>query len=299
MFRLCALLLLAAGGALAAGTRAEADALFQAGRYQQAAESYLALLRESPRDPGLLEAMGQTLRQMGQPQAAIPFFQHEVELSPMSRSGLHSLAAALQEANVLEEGQRLLNQLTAADPNDAESWYRLGLLSYQNGYYTAAIEDLDRFLKLNPDDGTRQYRNRAEIVRAISLVEAGRLGEARAAIPALLALPGNAANLDLLLGYARLLYEDGHYAEAMKQADLAAAAGPTNASAHFWRARILQQQGQVPQATAEAERARELSPDSPAPRSLLVRLYQKSGRTAEAEKEAAWLRLRETQAATP
>jgi predicted Zn-dependent protease len=294
MIALLALLLMAAGG-----TRADADALVQVGRYKEAADIYFALLRDAPRDASLLDAMGQTLRQMQQPRAAVAFFQREVAVDPANRAAERSLAAALEEGNAPEEARRLLTQLTISDPADAESWYLLGLLSYQTGYYTAAIQELDRSLRPRADGGTIAYRNRAEITRAISLVEAGRLAEAGEALPKLLAQPENAKNVDLLLGYARLFYENGRYAEAMKQTELAGAASPTNASAHFWRARILQQQNQTTQAIGEAERARELAPDSPAPRSLLVRLYQKSGRTAEATREADWLRVREAQAGTP
>jgi tetratricopeptide (TPR) repeat protein len=294
MFALFALLLMAPSG-----TRAEADALFQAGRYRDAALSYAALLRQTPGDTGLLDALGQTLREMRQPRAAIPYFQREVALDPANRVAARSLAAALQEANALEDARRLLMQLVHTDPEDAESWYLLGLLMYRNGYYSAAIEDLDQALARGPGGGISQYRNRAESIRAISLLQAGRAAEAREALPKLLEKPGNAADLDLLLAYARVLYEDGRYADAMKQTDLAAAANPANASAHFWRARISQQQGLIAQAIGEAERSRDLAPDSPAPRSLLVRLYQRSGRAADAAREADWLRLHEARAAAP
>jgi protein O-GlcNAc transferase len=294
MFALFALFLMAASD-----THADADALFQAGRYQEAAQSYAALLRRTPGDAGLLDALGQTLRKMRQPRAAIPFFQREVALDPANRVAARSLAAAFQDANSVEDARRLLVQLTSTDPEDAESWYLLGLLMYQNGYYSAAIEDLDQALARGRGGGISQYRDRAESIRAISLLEAGRSGEAREALPRLLEKPGSAADLDLLLAYARVLYEDGRYADAMKQTDLAMAANPANASAHFWRARISRQQGLIAQAIGEAERSRDLAPDSPAPRSLLVRLYQKSGRAAEAAREADWLRLHEAQASAP
>jgi predicted Zn-dependent protease len=276
------------------GTRADADALFQRGQYEEAGQIYLALLRDSPRDTGLLDAMGQTLRRVHQPRTAAAFFQREIALDPANRAAQRSLAATFEEGNAPEEAARVLAKLTSSDPADGESWYLSGMLSYQGGYYVAAIEQFDRALKTNGP-----YKNSAEIRRAVSLVEAGRTGEASEVLPKLLARPENANNLDLLLAYARLLYEDGRYDEAMKQAELATTASPANAAAHFWRARIFLQRNQVAEAIDEAERARELGPDSPAPRSLLVRLYQKAGRTAEAGRESAWLREREAHAANP
>src|SRR5439155_6585131 len=115
-------------------TRSEADAFFERGQYKQAADAYIALLRSAPSDRGLVR----------------------------------SLAAALQEANQFAEASQLLGQLTTSDPKDAESWRRLGLLMYRNGYYGAAIEDLDRALALGIEpDSTR-------ITRAISLMQTGR-----------------------------------------------------------------------------------------------------------------------------
>jgi tetratricopeptide (TPR) repeat protein len=292
MIALLALLLMAPGS-----TRADADALFQAGNYQEAGEIYLSLLRASPRDPVLLDSMGQTLLRMHQYRTAIAFFQQEIKLDPANYAAGRSLALTLQEGGDPEEARRLLTKLTTADPSDPENWFLLGTLNYQTGYYPAAIEQLDRALKLGLKGGTPSYRNRAEVARAVSLVESGHAPEAREALPKLLALPENAANLDLLLGYAQLLYEEARYTDATKYVDLAVEVNPANGSAHFWRARILQQQDQIPLAIEEAERARELEPDSPAPRSLLVRLYQKSGRTTDASREADWLRERESAAA--
>jgi len=280
----------------AGGTRADADALFQSGRYKEAADSYLALLRASPSDPALLDAMGQTLRQMHLSRSAVPFFQREFALNPANRGAGRSLAVALAESDAPDEARRVLDQLTSSDPADAQSWYLMGVLSYQSGYYTAAIDQFDRCLK---PGGAPPFKNRAEVLRAVALVEAGRPAEAAVVIPKLLAQPENAKNLDLYLGYASVLYESGRYTEALKQTDLALAVNPDNASAHFWRARIFQQQDQIAAAIGEAERARQLGPDSPAPRSLLVRLYLKSGRTEDAERETAWLREREAKAATP
>jgi tetratricopeptide (TPR) repeat protein len=114
-----------------------------------------------------------------------------------------------------------------------------------------------------------------------------------ASLRQLLAQPANARNLDLLLGYARLLYENEKYDAAMQMANRAVEADANNASAHFWRARILQQQNLLPEAVAEAEKARDLAPASPAPRNLLVRIYLKLGRAGDAARETAWLRTQE------
>ena len=268
--------------------RAAADALFSAGRYPEAALGYIALLRQAPTDPDLLDAAGRSLLALGAPQRAIPFFEREVALRPQQLEALRSLSEALLGAGRFDEAHRLLERLTAANSLDTVSWARLGTLLYRNGYYPGAIDAFDR--ALHAKAAFPGNTNAIEVLRAIALVETGSTAEAGAVLPGLLARPENTANLDLLLSSVRLLYETGRYQEALRQSDRALAAGPANAAVHLWRARLFHEEDRLPEAVVEAERARELAPSSPAPRSLLVRLYEHAGRGDDAEREAAWLR---------
>jgi tetratricopeptide (TPR) repeat protein len=236
--------------------------------------------------------MGQTLRAMHEPRQALPFLLRDTQLAPADAEGARALAAAMQEANEFsEDSVRFLAKLAESGTGGGEVWYRLGLLTYQNGYYAAALDDLDKALR----SMTIVDRNAAESARAICLMQVGRAEEAEQAFRGLIAQPANAKNLDLLLGYARVLYESGRYDPAMQMADRAVAADSGNASAHFWRARILLQEPQdhLKEAATEAERARDLSPGSPAPRNLLIRIYQKQGRSEDAAREADWVRQHE------
>jgi len=287
---------------LAVDTRSDADTLFSQGRYAEAANIYLSLIKASPSDTSLLLSMGQTLRAMHQPRQAIPFLLRDTQLAPKDGVSARALAAAMQEANEFsDDSVRFLTKLTESDPGGGEIWYRLGLLVYQNGYYSAALDDLDKAL----GSMAISDRNAAESARAISLMQVGRSDDAEQAFRGLLARPANEKNLDLLLAYARVLYESGRYESAMQMADRATAADANNASAHFWRARILLQEDQPAQqdrlkaAETEAERARDLAPGSPAPRNLLIRIYQKLGRSEDAAREADWVRAHQILAGAP
>jgi predicted Zn-dependent protease len=288
---LLSLLLLAADG-----TRHDADLLFESHRFEEASQAYLALLRADPTNVELLEATGNSILAAGGARQAIPFFQRVLALSTGNVEAARQLAGAFAGINEFGQAQHLLDQLTRSNPSDALSWFGLGMLMSRNGYYAAAIDDLDRALVLGLN-GAEQ--NRAEASRAIALLEAGRTDEAAKAITDALSRPENSSNLDLRLSLVRLHYEAGRYDDAMKQADVALAAGPRNAAVHFWRALIFQQQSHLAEATAEAERARELDPGSPAPRSLLVRLYQRSGRSDDAARETQWLHENEARAGEP
>jgi predicted Zn-dependent protease len=275
-------------------SRAAVDALYQAGRYKEAALGYIELLHKAPDDTDLLDAAGRCLVGLGAPDRAIPFFEREMALQPQSLAAARSLSEALLETGQFEEAHKLLTRIVASDPSDTSSWARLGTLLYRNGYYQAALAAFDHTLSSRSGLEAGAARNGIEALRAISLVQTGSLGEAAKVLPALLARPENSANLDLLLSYVRLLYETGRNDEALKQSDRALGAGPASAAVHFWRARLFQQSNDITRAVAEAERSRELAPSSPAPRGLLVRLYQKAGRTEDASREAAWLREHES-----
>lgn len=300
MLPVLALLFLAAGNG-----REVADHLFESGRYAEAASAYVQLLETSPNDLGLLSRAGDSYLAQNQASAAIPFFKRALALSPNDLEVARQLATAFSAIKQFGEAQSLLAHVAQLDPADAVTWFRLGVLMYMRGAYPGAVEDLDRALGLGfagrglsgPDSA--QYQNRAEVVRAVAQVEMGRAEEAAKEIPKLMAKPENAGDLTLRFSWVELLYDAARYDEAIQQADIAVAAHPENASAHFWRARILHQQQQIPAAIAEAEKARDLSPESLGPRILLVRLYQKIGRTADAGREAEWLRTHDTAGAGP
>ncbi len=272
--------------------QAHADALFQEGRFREAASAYLELLKASPNDMHLLESMGQSLMALGQPKQAVQFFRREVAVAGGNRDASRFLALALTSSNEYEEAGRLLTQLTASDSQDAQSWFFLGLLRYRNGYYEATVDCLRRAksLGLTGKDGPSEQKA-AEVMIAVSLVESGQNADAEKALLAVLARPGQ-KNLDALLGYTRVLYESGRYEEAFQTTGTALTESPDNAAAHFWRARILLRRGQLPQSAAEAEKASELAPNSPAPHNLLIQIYNRQGRAAEAASEAEWVRRR-------
>ena len=269
-------------------TRADADLFFKAARYPEAANAYLALLHITPRDAGLLDAMGQTLRLMRHPETAVGFFRAELAIEPLNTEARRCLGASLQESNSFDEARSVLEGLTASEPAIGVNWFRLGLLMYRNGYYPAAIQNLERALVL----GVAEV-NRAEVIRAISLLQAGRTAEAFQTIPSLMNRPENSRDLDLILSYVQILFEKGNYPEALREDGVALSIDANNANSHFWRARILVQQSNIQEAVVEAEKARSLAPASPAPRNLLIRLYLRSGRSADAENEARWIRQAE------
>ncbi len=282
--------------ALAGVTTASANALFEAGRYRDAAFAYLELLRNAPRDSELLHKEGLCFLRLGAPKQAAPFFQREVEVSPMNVEAMRLLAETAEATGMFAEAHDALEKLTELAPADPDNFVHLGRLLYRNGYYSGAAAVFGKVLARNSESLAPAVKNECEVLRAIALEQGGNPAAAGRLIPALLNRPQNKANLDLLLAHVHVLYEQGEYENALGQVDATLQIRDANATAHFWKARVLQQMARYDAATIEAERSVALEPGSPAPHNLLVRLYSRTGRAKDAAREAEWLRTHENAA---
>ncbi len=144
------------------------DRLYAAGQFEQAAAAYRELLRQSPRELKLLVRLGATeyqvesfaesekyfrmavsiapdlaqaeiglgtsLLALDRSRDAVPVLEKAIKLAPSDRMALRALGHAYQKQNDLFRGERILKSLLAQDPRDAESWYYLGALLYDNNY---------------------------------------------------------------------------------------------------------------------------------------------------------------------
>lgn len=307
---------------LAASTDPTAgDRLFAAGRFPDAARVYRELLRDSPRDAKLLLRLGTTEYQMGsfaaalaefrkavaiapnleqaevglgvsllsldRSREAIPFLEKAARSKPSDRMALRALGHAYQKENDLFRGEPILKSLVAADPKDAESWYYLGTLLYDNNYYVPAAEALKASLALQPAN------ERAEIYEAGALAKLGRAREAGELFGALISKPSTAANPELWLGYAQFLFENGDAKPSLQVIDRANELSPDSAKILFWRSRISMALGDMAGAETDARKAVQLAPELPNARNLLMKICRARGLDSAADEQAAWLAAHE------
>jgi tetratricopeptide (TPR) repeat protein len=123
-----------------------------------------------------------------------------VKLDPGNAMAERALGHAYQTANRFFAGERVLRALVEAEPRDAQSWYYLGALLYENNYYEPALKALERSLAVEPSN------LRAQVYRAGGLGLLGRIEDAEAAYLNLLANSSVSADPELLLGYAQFLF---------------------------------------------------------------------------------------------
>jgi tetratricopeptide (TPR) repeat protein len=265
-----------------------ADSLYQQGRFQEAQEKYLKILSVSSDSVGALAGVGKCYLGMGSPQKAVPFLSEAVRRRPDDREAKRILAHIYVDMNQFGAAESLLNSLLALDGKDKESWYFLGLLMYENGYYRAADADLERSIDPASTDQARHLKT--DICRAVCWVHMGRTGEAEVAMIRLSNEAAAEKDPDLLLVFAQLLYETQRPQMALQRVEQALRARPELAMGYFWKGKVLYRLGRLEEAASAAEQSSRLLPQLPYPRSLLVKIYQGLGRKEEALEQAEWLR---------
>jgi len=265
-----------------------ADSLYHNDRFQEAQESYVKILSVFPDSVEALAGIGRCYVGMGRPQKAVPFLNEAVRRKPADRETKRILAHVYVDMNQFIAAEGLLNSLLAADGEDKDSWYLLGLLLYENGYYRAADANLEK--SLDPTSIDQARRLKTDICRAVCWVHMGRTEEAEVAMTRLSNDPAAQKDPDLLLVFAQLLYETQRPEMALKKVAQALRARPDLAMGYFWKGKVLYRLGRLEEAARAAEQSTRMLPQLPYPRSLLVKIYQGLGRNEEALEQAEWLR---------
>jgi len=302
---------------LAAVDTSPGDRLYNAGQFEQAAAVYRQLLRQAPKDLNLLVRLGATEYQLGafeqaeklfrtavgiapevaqaevglgtsllaldRSKDAVPVLEKAVRLAPADKMARRALGHAYQKENDFLKGERALKSLVAENPKDAESWYYLGELLYDNNYYEPALEAFNKTLALNPgEDGARIYK-------AGALAQLGRTDEAGELYGELVKAPATASRPELWLGYAQFLFETQQLKASLDAVNRALGLLPDSGKLYFWRARIRMSLSETGEAETDARKAVELSPELPNAHNLLMKIYLLRGMKAEADEQARWL----------
>jgi tetratricopeptide (TPR) repeat protein len=293
------------------------DRLYNAGQFEQASVVYTQLLKQAPRDLNLLVRLGATQYQLGafekaeklfraavaaspelvqaevglgtsllaldRSRDAVPVLEKAVSLAPADRMARRALGHAYQKENDLLKGERALTALVAENPRDAESWYYLGELLYDNNYYEPALKAFNKTLALNAsEDGARIYK-------AGALAQLGRTEDARKLYGELVNLQTAATRPELWLGYAQFLFETQQLKASLEAVNRALGLLPESGKLYFWRARIRMSLNETAEAEADARKAVDLSPELPNAHNLLMKIYLLRGMRVEADEQAQWL----------
>ena len=127
-----------------------AEMALKDGKYAAALDFAQRAAQGAPNDPQLWFLLGYAARLAGKTQLSIDSYNQGLRLNPNSLDGLSGLAQVYGRAGRVDEAQRILTQILAADPKRTGDLVILGELLMQSGQYPEALSTLRRAEETKP-----------------------------------------------------------------------------------------------------------------------------------------------------
>jgi len=175
------------------------------GRAAEAGELLKAAVQASPRDAGLLYALGLLELRLGDSSQAEATFRRLLSVQPTHPGGALQLAVLIGQKGEADEAVKLLRRVLEANPEDISALRALGLQQQRIGNPERAEISLARALDLDPGD------LRTKINLALIRLE---LNKPALALGVLEPVAGEVRDPDFMGVYGRILIELGRYEEA-------------------------------------------------------------------------------------
>lgn len=135
---------------------AEAQALHQAGRLDEAARRYESVLKARSEDGTALMLLGALRLQQGDAQAAAKLLRRAANRRPTDPTPRYNLGIALNRLGQHDEAIAALDTVTAAHPDHADAWKALGDARHAMGDAAGALAAFRRAVALRPIFPTAQ-----------------------------------------------------------------------------------------------------------------------------------------------
>ncbi|MDR3701136.1 MAG: tetratricopeptide repeat protein [Candidatus Sulfopaludibacter sp.] len=247
-----------------------------------------------PQEPEFYMVLGDGWKSEGKPREAAAAYQQALKMKPDSVRAMRALASVDPP-----HAEQILARAVQTAPNDAESWFRWGVL-------TASAERIQKAIALNPwlPDQSRRLAEVAHSEAALQdalrtdpfddaawdlggriLAEKGKLAEAFFDFERAIKLRADAR---YRYDYALALTRADRFDDAQAQAEQAVRADPDLVDAHELLGGLHARKKELPEAAQEYTAALELKPD-------LARVQFRLGSVlaAEGDREGAAMHLRE------
>ena len=232
---------------------AEALALHQAGRLEDAEKIYQRVLKKIPDHFDALHLLGVVFHQRGNHAQAVRQIDLALKRNPQNHFALNNRGIALVELKRFDEALAAFDRAIAARPDYAEAHSNRGNVFKELERFDPALSSYDRAVALRPDFADA-HSNRSNMLNALK-----RFTEALAASDRALALRSGFAEAHSNRGNA--LSGLKRFAEALTACDRALALRPDFAEAHCNRGTALQELGRFEDALASFDRAIAERPD--------------------------------------
>jgi predicted O-linked N-acetylglucosamine transferase (SPINDLY family) len=234
---------------------AQALALHQTGRLDEAGILYEKIIASDGRHTGALTNLGFICLQRGDREGCIRLLGQSLEIIPNQPAALNVLGMALQDLNRIDQALVSYDRAVALKPDFIEAHYNRGNVLQLLNRLEEALASYDRALSLRPDL-IPALGNQGVVLEKLN-----RPDEALASYDRALAL--NASHAELHNNRGNALKNLGRFEEALSSYDRALARRPDYAEAHYNRGNALQLLNRMDEALANYDRALALKPDYP------------------------------------
>jgi Tfp pilus assembly protein PilF len=150
----------------------QGNALFHAGRIQEAMAHIEQALRIKPDHAEAHCNMGEALAQVGKLKEAIVHYEQALRIKPDYAEAHNNLGVALAQVGRLQEAMEHWEQTLRIEPNYAEAHNNLGTGLLGLGKAAEAMEHYEQALRLNPNFALAHYNTGVVLERASKLREA-------------------------------------------------------------------------------------------------------------------------------
>jgi predicted O-linked N-acetylglucosamine transferase (SPINDLY family) len=187
----------------------------------------------------------------------------------MMRAQVRQRALMLVQHGQTEQAGRLIEELIASDPADAQAWFCRGVREQFLGRREEAIESYRHALTLDT------HLPNASNNLGLLLEEQGRLDDAAASYAAALAC--NASFIPALFNSGNVASKRGRWSEALEWFDRALRLNDDHPQSHLGRASVLRELGRPREAVEAVKRAIVLKPDYAEAHDLFGEILLKRG----------------------
>ena len=230
-----------------------AVALYEAGKYPEAAVALEKLLRQVPGSFEVQELLGVVYASQSQFEKANAHFEAAVHLEPTSAPARTNFGTNLVRLGKTELAEQQFRKAIALAPEDYEANHNLGELYARLNRVSEALPYLEHAQRID----RTSYDNGYDL--ALAYLLSGRLADARHLIDSLIG-GKNTAELHNLLGQVE--EKDGNFVAAANQFEQAAHMDPSEGNIFDWGSELLLHRTLEP-AIEVFEQGSKLHPDSP------------------------------------
>jgi tetratricopeptide (TPR) repeat protein len=224
-----------------------AFALHQRGRLGEAEAAYQQLLRQSPKNAGVLHLLGLLTVQKGQTARGIDLIRHAIDIDPKRFFAHRDLGNVLLQSGRFAEALASYDLALALKPGVAGILDNRGTALRMLGRLQDALASHDRAIALEPGHAI------THINRGGALAGLNRFSEALESFDRAIVLESSSALAHSNRGGA--LHRLERFAEALESHDRAIALAPKLAQAHITRGQTLAELGRYPEALEAFDRA--------------------------------------------